>query len=141
MATSEGGLTKSNGFCSSCGTALVAESRFCAGCGTALGAGPIEENPASVQEDAGMGLMTAWGCFAGALLTLVLTSKLSGELGFFVYIAIGIAMSRVVMRRLVQWHPTYDTLYNVTSAKLWMAVLWPLQMGSLLFRLTVNKVL
>jgi hypothetical protein len=32
-------------------------------------------------------------------------------------------------------------LYNVTSAKLWMVVLWPIHMGSLLFRLTVNKAL
>ncbi len=140
--TSVGGeVAHSSGYCSQCGTALVAQSRFCSGCGSALTAETSQENPAPVQEEAGMGLMTAWGWYAGALLAMVLTVKLFGELGFYLYIGIGIAMSRVVMRQLVQWHPMYDTLYNVTSAKLWMAVLWPLQMGSLLFRLTVNKVL
>lgn len=141
MTTFEGGIANSNSFCTNCGTALVADSRFCAGCGTALRGEAAQEHLASAPDKAPLGLMTAWGCYAAALLAMFLTVKLFGAVGFYLYIVIGIAMSRVMMRRLIQWHPMYDTLYNVTSAKLWMAVLWPLQMGSLLFRLTVNKVL
>jgi energy-converting hydrogenase Eha subunit E len=129
MTNVGGEVAHSSGYCNQCGTALVAQSLYCPGCGTALGAQTSQDEPAPAQETAGMGLMTAWGSYAGALLAL------------FVYIAIGVVMSRVVMRRMVQWHPMYDTLYNVTSAKLGMVALWPLQMGSLLFRLTVNKVL
>jgi uncharacterized protein (DUF983 family) len=141
MTNVGGEVAHSSGYCNQCGTALVAQSLYCPGCGTALGAQTSQDEPAPAQETAGMGLMTAWGSYAGALLAMTMAVKLSSELALFVYIAIGVVMSRVVMRRMVQWHPMYDTLYNVTSAKLGMVALWPLQMGSLLFRLTVNKVL
>ncbi len=37
---------------------------------------------------------------------------------FIVYLCCGFVMTRVVMRRLVEWHPVYNTLQTVTSAKL-----------------------
>ena len=50
-------------------------------------------------------------------------------------------MTRIVMRGLIEWHPNYNTLHNVVSAKLSMFVLWPIQMPALLFKLMVNKVM
>lgn len=88
-----------------------------------------------------MSLVTAWAAYLGSVLALALLGKLSFSVGVGLYLIVGFVMTRIVMPRLIQWHPTYDTLYNVTSAKLWMFVLWPFQMISLLFRLTVNKVL
>jgi hypothetical protein len=41
----------------------------------------------------------------------------------------------------VQWHPQYNTLHNVVSAKFWMVLLWPWRMLVLLVQLSANHLL
>lgn len=104
-----------------------------------MGTGSASSSAA--EADNTLSLTSAWGIYAGAIGLMALTIGFFANFSFLVYIAIGVYMSRGVMRRLIEWHPMYDTLYNVTSAKLWMVGLWPLQMLMLLFRLTVNRAL
>ncbi|ARV18578.1 hypothetical protein AEP_01634 [Curvibacter sp. AEP1-3] len=66
---------------------------------------------------------------------------LLGSMFLIGYLAIGVFMSRYVMKHLVEWHPNYNTLDNVFSAKIWMVLAWPLRMLVLLFKLSANQVL
>lgn len=60
----------------------------------------------------------------------------AGVLGYFL---IGIFLSVVVLRRLIEWHPMYDTLDNVSSAKLYTIAFWPISYPILFFKLFVAK--
>lgn len=42
------------------------------------------------------------------------------------YFVIGITLSRVVLRRLVTYHPIFNTLQNVVTSKLWALIGWPI---------------
>lgn len=75
--------------------------------------------------------------FAG----LKLNSSLFGNLAFFFYIWAGFYMSRSVLKKMVEWHPMYNTLQNVTSTKLKFLLLWPVAYVALFIRLGVNKIL
>src|SRR5699024_2280747 len=46
-----------------------------------------------------------------------------------------------VLRKVIEWHPMYNTLGNVTSDKLKFFFLWPITYFLLFIRLGVNKVL
>jgi len=63
------------------------------------------------------------------------------SLGLMAYLACGIYLNRVVLRRLVEWHPMYNTLGNVTSGKLWFFAAWPFMYALLFFKLSIDKVL
>lgn len=84
-------------------------------------------------------------CVAIFVLLVVIASKFSsgvfGNLAFFFYFAAGFYLSRAVLRKIVEWHPMYNTLYNVTSTKLKFFFLWPLTYLFLFLRLGINKVL
>lgn len=84
-------------------------------------------------------------CLGGFILLLILamsfSSSLLGWLAFFFYIGAGIYLNRGVLRKLIEWHPMYNTLYNVTSTKLKFFLFWPLTYFFLFMRLGVNKVL
>lgn len=58
-----------------------------------------------------------------------------------VYLAIGVMLNRVVLRRLVSWHPMYNTAHNVGVAKLSSVILWPLSYAWMFLMLAVNKLL
>ena len=84
--------------------------------------------------------------YAGALVVLfvliALTAKVQsfpGIVAFGGYLALGFLLNRVVLRGLIEWHPMYDTLENVASAKLGMLVLWPLKYLGLFFQLLITK--
>lgn len=130
--------------CTKCGSQLSDGTKFCGSCGTPVGGlavgGGEGESPEKASGE-GMGLMTAVGLYLACMGIFGALLSTAPHFAFFFYFGAGIFMSRGVMRRLIQWHPVYDTLYNVTSAKLTMVAMWPLSMLSLLFRLTVNKVL
>lgn len=142
-------------FCSECGNTLASSMKFCGGCGTQAGGMPT--TPAStaallgarIEEDEALTpvgepsltLLQGWGYYAASCVSLGVLFWLIPAIGAIGYLAIGGFMSRFVMRRLVEWHPQYNTLNNVVSAKIWMVILWPLRMLILLVQLSVNHVL
>ena len=139
----ENAKTHTQAFCSKCGGKLAIFSQFCSGCGAQVGAEPvIASNTDEVEASfTAMNIGSAWAIYFCALFFLALLAKIIPEIIFPIYIIIGVYMSRSMMRRLIEWHPNYNTLYNVTSAKLQMVGFWPISMFTLLFRLTINKVL
>ena len=98
-----------------------------------------------------MSIWQGWIRYAAAMLVMYAigwaVNKSAGLamagmfLVMFVTPVMGIYMTRTVMRRLIEWHPQYSTLHNVAGAKLSMVFLWPIQMLSLLFKLSVNRLL
>lgn len=79
---------------------------------------------------------------------LVLLIKLAANAHSFpviivwgVYFAFGFYLNRVVLRGLIEWHPLYNYVENVSRAKLLYFFLWPLTYPVLFFQLAVNKVL
>ncbi|WP_158782773.1 hypothetical protein [Pantoea sp. BAV 3049] len=78
------------------------------------------------------------------IILLVLSSRLSwfpGIIPFIAYFACGFILNRIVLRRLIEWHPLYNTLANVSGAKISSFLMWPLAYFILFFRLTINKIL
>lgn len=74
------------------------------------------------------------------LITLAAkTSWFPGIIAFIAYFIFGFMLNRVVLRGLIEWHPTYNTLENVSSAKLGMMGLWPIRYPGLFFQLLVSK--
>ena len=148
-------------YCAQCGTAAYLEARFCQNCGLDMvAASPVvlnragqfteAEADASVMGEAGsmgpeenstgMSLSTAWMIyFAGLLVLLGILVIPVGPLYLPIYLIIGFIMTRFVMRGVMEFHPVYSTVTNVFSAKIWMFLLWPLSMGILLFKLTINS--
>jgi hypothetical protein len=55
------------------------------------------------------------------------------------YFVSGFILNRVVLRGLVEWHPMYNTIDNVSSGKLNSLIFWPLVYPVLFFRLLVIK--
>lgn len=144
--------TPSNRFCSQCGASTPLAANFCLGCGAAVGQNgtPLgsqgdrvlqvgEQQDSSVNE---MSLGTAWGCYTAAVVFLaVLVALRLDRFAILMYWVAGFCMTRLVMRRLVKFHPLYSTVANVFSAKIWMFFLWPINMLILLIKLSVNAAL
>ena len=55
------------------------------------------------------------------------------------YFGIGIYLGKVVLNRLIEWHPVYNTVSNVASAKIKQIIFWPISYPLLLANLFVNK--
>lgn len=142
-------------FCNECGNTLAASVKFCGGCGSQVGSAPMapattaarpgsstgaDDAPTQVNEPS-LTLVQGWGYYGASWLGLVTLIWLAPTAGVLGYLAIGVFMSRFVMRRLVQWHPQYNTLHNVVSAKFWMVLLWPWRMLVLLVQLSANHLL
>ena len=141
-------------YCDQCGAVARPQARFCGGCGFDMGAmpqpamQPLVLNEQSLSEEApqtgapSMDLGMAWMIYIVALLLWIGTLVLPlGSFGALVYLGSGFVMTRFVMRGLIEFHPMYNTVANVFSAKIWMFLLWPIQMLVLLFKLTVNSTL
>ena len=142
-------------FCNECGNTLAASVKFCGGCGAQVGSAPTAPAATATKSGSSAGadealtqvnepsltLVQGWGYYAASGLGAAALFWLAPRAGVLGYLAIGVFMSRFVMRRLVQWHPQYNTLHNVVSAKFWMVLLWPLRMLVLLVQLSANHVL
>lgn len=85
----------------------------------------------------------AWlgGVFGAGWLGAKLDSDGFVSLAILGYFAAGAYLNRVVLRRLIEWHPMYATLDNVVSEKLKFFFLWPIMYPILFFQLLVNAVL
>jgi uncharacterized protein YneF (UPF0154 family) len=55
------------------------------------------------------------------------------------HLAIGVFLSRKVLRGLIEWHPVLATLDNVANAKIGMMVLWPIRYPVLFVKVAANK--
>ncbi|ART94313.1 hypothetical protein B9T50_07470 [Zymomonas mobilis subsp. mobilis] len=58
---------------------------------------------------------------------------------FIAYFVFGFILNRVVLRGLISWHPVYNTLQNVSKAKLSAFLFWPLSYLALFIKLAINK--
>lgn len=67
------------------------------------------------------------------------TTWFPGAIPFFSYFVFGFLMNRVVLRGLIEWHPVYNTIENVSSSKLRALTFWPISYPALFFKLGVVK--
>lgn len=107
----------------------------------------MDEIEQTMNQQHVMKLSTAlkqWAICLGILIVLMLLTKLSEgfvALAFLFYIGSGIYLNRAVLRRIVEWHPMHNTLYNVTQEKLKFLLLWPVMYIPLFVRLGIDKML
>jgi hypothetical protein len=99
-----------------------------------------------VQTKTQMTIGKGFGIYTALLAVLIVLIKLSGSLSgfpgiipFAFYLVAGFMLNRIVLRGLIEWHPVYNTLDNVSSGKLRSLILWPLVYPSLFFKLGVVK--
>lgn len=82
------------------------------------------------------------GCLAVMLALILMAAKIQsfpGAIAFVAYFILGMVLNRVVLRGIIEWHPVYNTLENVSTAKLSMLGLWPIRYPGLFFKLLVSK--
>lgn len=86
------------------------------------------------------------GIYAALLVGLIVLVKLAGAvswfpgvIAFFAYFVFGFVMNRIVLRGLIEWHPVYNTIENVSSSKLRFLIFWPIAYPALFFKLGVIK--
>lgn len=83
-------------------------------------------------------------CFFALMMLFNIVKKMpdvprwGGVLGYFL---IGIFLNIVLLRRLIEWHPMYDTIDNVSSAKLSAIAFWPISYPILFFKLFIAQYL
>ena len=81
-------------------------------------------------------------CLAAFILALVVEGFIPGSLvGFVVYFGCGFFLNKTVLPRLVEFHPVWATVDNISSLKLWSFLLWPIRYFFLLMKLGITKVL
>lgn len=81
------------------------------------------------------------GAFIFAVVLTVTVSSFFLNLAVFGYFVIGAYLSRTVLRRIIEWHPMYNTLDNVFSEKIWMFMFWPIKYFTLFIKLGIIKAL
>lgn len=105
--------------------------------------GNEEMQGGDIQEQAPMRLRYAILFYAAGCLLMYLAYVLGmgGGVMVLLYLAIGVALNRLVLRRLVEWHPMHNTLGEVANAKLSSVLFWPLSYLFLFCSLAINKLL
>jgi hypothetical protein len=103
-----------------------------------------EQQVQSSQMTLGKGI----GIYAVLMAVLVMLANLAmsqawlpGGAVVFYYLASGFLLNRVVLRGLIEWHPVYNTIQNVSVGKLQAMLFWPIAYPNLFFRLGVIKIL
>lgn len=91
-----------------------------------------------------LNLRDAWIIYIVILLVFCIVSLLTiliqtVFLSLIAYVACGIYLNRIVLRRIIVWHPVYNTVENVFKGKLYMLFLWPISYPILLLKLAVDK--
>ncbi len=90
----------------------------------------------------GKAIMIYAGSLSVLFVLIGLTASIQsfpGVIAFVGYVVLGFLLNRIVLRGLIEWHPVYNTLENVSSAKLGMLTLWPIRYPALFFKLLVSK--
>lgn len=87
-----------------------------------------------------------FGIYAALLAAFIVLVKLAGAFSWFpgvipflAYFVFGFIMNRLVLRGLIEWHPVYNTVENVSGSKLRALIFWPISYPSLFFKLGVIK--
>jgi hypothetical protein len=80
------------------------------------------------------------GCLAVFGLAVFLELNYDIHLTVVLYLAIGFFLNRRIGRKLA-FHPMYDTIGEVASAKVMSFLFWPFIYFGLLVRLVINAVL
>lgn len=103
---------------------------------------PMREGPAPMRLREGIALYV--GALA-VLMAMVLAWRFvpwfPGLLLVGCYLALGAVLTRIMLTRLVEWHPVYDTIGAVVDTKIRFVVFWPVKFGLLLTQLVINRVL
>ena len=103
------------------------------------------ENP----DEGNINLMQAFTSWLLCLLVLILIlkipffsdSNLMLCFSILLYFFAGFYLNRNVLKKLIEWHPVYNTVENISTIKLRFFLFWPIAYAILLFRLMINKVL
>ena len=105
-------------------------------------------DPSKPVTQNGMSLPAAMGRWALCVAVVLLVFALFGQgpepiggliMAIIAYISCGVYLNRKVLPRLVDFHPVYNTLNNVTRDKLNMFKLWPISYPKLFFHLWIDK--
>ncbi|HHW4679329.1 MAG TPA: hypothetical protein ACQGQH_07795 [Xylella sp.] len=102
--------------------------------------GEIETKASHMTIGKGLGIYTM--LLVGLMLLIKIAHAITwfpGAIPFCGYFIFGFIMNRLVLRRLIEWHPVYNTLENVSSSKLSALILWPISYPILFVRLVINK--
>ena len=75
------------------------------------------------------------------LLGFIIPNNLGTQaiIALVLYLSVGFVMNRVVLRGLIEWHPAYNTIENVSKGKLGLLLGWPVAYPVLFFKLLVVK--
>jgi hypothetical protein len=102
----------------------------------------IERESARPKMTTGKGIGIYMLCWLALFCLIGLAEGVKSFPGIAVaagYLAAGFVLNRVVLRGLIEWHPMYNTLSNVSTGKLKMLIFWPLTYPVLFFQLLVSK--
>ena len=96
-----------------------------------------------IQVEAPMRLRYACLFYAAGCLLMYFAYVLGmgGGVMVLLYLVIGVALNRLVLRRLIEWHPMHNTIGEVANAKLSSVLFWPLSYLFLFCSLAINKLL
>jgi hypothetical protein len=113
---------------------------------TSVDSNPPIDAPPSTPHLSLRGAIFRWLACGFALMAVAgPIGKYDQDFGVFIaivgYLATGYYLNRTVLSRLVEWHPHFNTVANVSSSKLRFFVAWPIEYAKLFFSLIVNKVL
>ena len=111
---------------------------------------PVQEIEDQANDGAAqsLSLWKAWGYYwAGFLIffgvSFILVSQ--NKYVFFyggmpvIYLVIGFLMNRLVLRRLIGWHPVHATVGNISTEKFVSLIFWPMKYPLLFFQLLIIK--
>jgi hypothetical protein len=102
--------------------------------------GEVQTQVAEMTVGKGIGIYIALVVGMFVLIKLAIGFPwFSGAIPFCAYFVFGFIMNRLVLRGLVEWHPTYNTVENVSGSKLRSLMFWPLSYPALFFKLGVIK--
>lgn len=106
----------------------------------------IQQTDNTQSDTVALKLRYAFIIYTAALILLftlfaICQSGVSWWLFFIGYLVIGVALNHLILKRIVEWHPMYNTIDNVASAKLKAVLFWPISYLFLLISITINKVL
>lgn len=101
----------------------------------------ISKNPQGASMTMGKGFIIYLSCLFGLIFLSLLSNLkwLPEIIPFVAYFVFGFILNRIVLRGLVSWHPVYNTLANVSKAKLGAFLLWPLSYFILFIKMAINK--
>ena len=106
----------------------------------------VDPNQSKVNDpmSVGAGILHWMACLFLVVIVFVIFGQ--GEnplpaliLAAITYVICGFYLNRNILPRLIEYHPVYDTLENVTQHKLAMFKFWPVKYPKLFIQLLIKK--